>query len=182
MQVSDIDKATGLLSQKVKESPLGKKAIEKAMEIRKTAVGAIFADLTLQDKDGNSVRLSEHIGRDNRYVLLEFWASWCHPCRADIPHLKEIYKLYHSEGFDIISISMDNSKENWLKAVDEEQMPWLQVSDLKAFDGEISKLYNFMGIPFCVLISPDGIIVDRNMRGPFLIKKMRELYGDKFEE
>jgi thiol-disulfide isomerase/thioredoxin len=180
MTVSDIDKATGLLSQVVKDSPAGKKAIEAAMEIRKTAVGSTFADLMLQDRDGNEVRLSGHAGK-GRYVLLEFWASWCHPCRADIPHLKKAYELYHQDGFDIISISIDRVREDWLKAVDEEQMSWLQVFDMKAFDGETQKLYNFMGIPFCVFVDPDGIIIDRNMRGHYLVKKLSELYGNKFD-
>lgn len=88
--------------------------------------------------------------------------------------------MYHPAGFEVISISMDDSKEKWLKAVDEEKMKWLQVSDLKAFTGELSKLYNFNGIPTCVLVGPDGQIVTRNMRGSWMDKKLIELYGNKF--
>jgi thiol-disulfide isomerase/thioredoxin len=177
MPASDIDRVLNALSPKVKNTPSGKQAVEKAVQAQKTAVGSPYVDYTLQDKDGNTVRFSDHAGK-GRYVLLEFWASWCGPCRADIPHLKNIYELYHPEGFEIISISMDEKKENWLKAVADEQMPWLQVSDLTF--ANLSKLYNFRGIPFCVLVDPDGMIISRTMRGPWLVRKMMELYGNKF--
>lgn len=177
--VKEIDEVLASLSPALKSSVGGKSLIEKAAVIKKTAVGAKFVDFAFNDKDGNPVKLSDHIGK-GKYTLLEFWASWCGPCRADIPHLKEAYELYHPAGFEVISISMDDDKTKWLKAIDDEKMNWLQVSDLKAFAGDFSKIYNFNGIPTCVLVGPDGDIITRNMRGLWMDKKLIELYGNKF--
>lgn len=175
----EIDEVLSTLSTPLKSSDAGKSLIEKAAVIKKTAVGAKFADFAFHDKDGKPVKLSDHVGK-GKYTLLEFWASWCGPCRADIPHLKEAYALYHPAGFEVISISMDDDKEKWLKAISEEQMTWLQVSDLQAFKGDFSKIYNFNGIPTCVLVGPDGEIITRNMRGLWMDKKLIDLYGNKF--
>ncbi|WP_405291794.1 thioredoxin-like domain-containing protein [Algibacter sp. Ld11] len=145
----------------------------------KIAPGSQYIDLPFKDKDGNNTKLSNHVGK-GKYILLEFWASWCGPCRMDIPHLKDIYKLYSSENFDIISISMDSSHENWQKAINEEQMPWLQVSDGEDFNGDLARKYKIQGIPACFLIDPNGIIVTNNMRGSYMDKRLIEMYGNKF--
>lgn len=177
--VNDIDSILGSLSPEVMATDAGKQLTKKAIEVKKTATGAPFADFAFNDNKGNPVKFSEYLGK-GKYVLIDFWASWCGPCRADIPHLKDVYKLYHPAGFEVISVSMDDDKAKWLKAIDEEQMAWLQVSDLKAFSGQLSKLYNFNGIPTCVLVDPEGKIVTRNMRGSWMDKKLIELYGNKF--
>lgn len=150
-----------------------------ADRVKKTAVGSRYVDHTFQDLHGNTVKLSDYVGK-GKYVLLEFWASWCGPCKADIPHLKEVYELYHPEGFEVISISMDNDREKWKNEVERQQMSWLQVSDLKAFESDLAKIYNFEAIPACVLVGPDGVIADRNMRGSWMDRKLVELYGNKF--
>lgn len=179
LTAKEIDETLATLSPALKSSVGGKSLLEKVAVIKKTAVGSKFVDFAFNDKDGNPVKLSDHVGK-GKYTLLEFWASWCGPCRADIPHLKEAYELYHPAGFEVISISMDDDKNKWLKAINEENMTWLQVSDLKAFKGDFSKVYNFNGIPTCVLVGPDGEIITRNMRGLWMDKKLIELYGNKF--
>ena len=179
-KLKDLQQITSLLVQKLKNRELLKKVEEKSLQFQKSAVGSPFIDFDFNDHLGNPVKLSDHVGK-GKYVLLEFWASWCGPCRADLPHLKKVYDLYHPSGFEVISISMDDSKEKWLKAIEEEQMKWLQVSDLKAFKGDLSKLYNFSGIPTCILIGPDGKIVTRNMRGSWMDKRLIDMYGNKFE-
>lgn len=179
--VKEIDEIVAGFSPELINSKAGGSLKEKAEEVKKTAAGAKYADFSFNDEKGNPVKLSEHLGK-GKYVLLEFWASWCGPCRADIPHLKEVYEMYHPAGFEVVSVSMDDDQSKWLQAINEEKMTWLQVSDLKAFEGDLSKLYNFNGIPTCLLIDPDGNIVTRNMRGSWMDKKLIELYGNKFGE
>lgn len=177
----EIDALSKGFSRRMKASPLGTEILAEADRVAKCAVGATFTDFTLLDTEGNEVRLADHVGK-GRYVLLEFWASYCGPCRFDIPHLKEVYGLYHDDGFDIISISMDDGRNNWLKAVEESDMPWMQLSELKSFEGQIPKIYNFEYIPFGVLIGPDGKILQRNIRGPVLDKKIVDIFGNKFRQ
>lgn len=176
---NEIDSLLSYVDPNLLKTEQGLKVKQKIEKLRKSAVGAHYSDLSFQTVDGTPVRLSDYVAK-GKYVLLEFWASWCVPCRADIPHIKENYARYHPEGFEIISISMDSKKEDWLRAVKEEKMPWLQVSDLQAFKGEVSQKYNFSGIPTCVLIDPEGKIVSRNMRGSWMDKILIEIYGDKY--
>ncbi|MDR1415111.1 MAG: AhpC/TSA family protein [Odoribacteraceae bacterium] len=176
---SEIDDLLSSIPPAARESAAGQTLLARADEVKLTAIGAPFIDFLLRDQDGNPVKLSDHVAK-GRHVLLEFWASWCGPCRADIPHLKEVYELYHPEGFDVVSISMDSDEKAWKQAIHDEQMSWLQVSDLRAFEGDIAKKYNFSGIPFCVLLSPDGVIINRNMRGSWMDKNLITLYGNKF--
>ncbi|MGS0524402.1 TlpA family protein disulfide reductase [Zobellia nedashkovskayae] len=177
--VTNIDEILNGFSEKMKSSIAWKDLKVYSEKVKQSATGAKFIDFTFKDNEDNAIKLSDHLGK-GKYVLLEFWASWCGPCRLDIPHLKKVYELYHPEGFEIISVSMDSDKDNWIKAMEQEKMDWLQVSDLKAFDGELSKLYDFEGIPTCLLIDPEGNIVTRNMRGSWMDKRLIDMYGNKF--
>ncbi len=158
---------------------LTKKFLEDAASYKKIAVGSHFVDFTMKDTSGNTHALSEYIGK-GKYVLLECWASWCGPCRADIPHLKEIYELYHPQGFEIISLSLDDKKNNWTNAIDQEKMKWLQLSDLQAFKGGIPQTYHINGIPHCLLFDPQGNLVTENMRGSWMDKRLIAMYGNQF--
>ncbi len=176
-----LERLTDAFPAILKECALGKEVFAKVDTVKNCAVGAPFIDVDLYDRDGNAIKLSDYVGKGH-YTLVEFWASWCGPCRGEIPHLKHVYELYHPEGFDIVSISMDAKKEDWVKALDAEGMAWTQASDLKAFEGTLAKLYNFDGIPYCVLVSPEGKILHHNARGPWLDNFMIQFYGNKFEE
>ena len=175
----EIDTLLSNISEKLKDSQDGLYLIKDAAMVERTAIGSGYVDFSFLDKDNNNITLSDYLGK-GKYVLLEFWASWCGPCIKDLPHLKEIYKLYHPLNFEIIQISMDDNRVKWLRAVEDQQMEWLQVSDLKAFNGALSKLYNFDSIPTSILINPNGVIVTRNMRGSWMDKILIELYGNKF--
>lgn len=176
---AEIEQLMETLSPKMKVSPMGKEVLAKADIIKSTATGAHFADVELVDPQGAKHRLSEYLGKGN-YTLLEFWASWCGPCRGSIPHLKQVYGLYHPQGFDIVSVSMDDNLNNWKKALAEENMAWTQLACSDGF-GNVAKTYNFNGIPYCVLIGPDGEVLETNCRDARLDRQLVKHYGNKLE-
>ena len=179
LNLEQINALEAAMPAKMKKTALGKKTIIHADSVKMSVPGAMFYDCELQTPEGKTIRISDYCGK-GKYTLLEFWASWCGPCRADIPHLKEAYKAYHPQGFEMLSISMDNSKAAWLAAVKREAMNWPQGSTLKAFNDDISKVYNFNGIPFCILVGPDGKIVERNWRGSVMDAGLIDIYGNHF--
>lgn len=175
--LAEIEALEAAIPAKLKASASGKDVISNLQTIKKSVPGAMFFDTELKTPDGKTLRISDYCGK-GKYVLLEFWASWCGPCRADIPHIKDAYAHYHPQGFEIVSISMDNSEKAWKAAVEREQMNWPQGSDLKAFNSELAKVYNFNGIPFCILIGPDGKIVERNWRASAMDAGLIDIYGN----
>ena len=175
----DIDWMTQRFAAAKEKGFLVSKFLEDAPLTQKTAVGSSLVDFTMQDTSGNAHALSSYIGK-GKYVLLECWASWCHPCRADIPHLKEVYALYHPYGFEVISVSLDDKRASWTKAIDQEKMEWMQLSDMQAFGGVLPKTYRIRGIPDCLLFDPEGKLVTRNMRGSWMDNRLIEMYGNRF--
>lgn len=141
---------------------------------KSSMLGAQFTDFSAEDLQGNSVQL-DPIVKSNRYTLLQFWASWCGPCRKEIPMLKDLYKSYESKGLAIVSFSMDDSRSNWEKASTIENIPWPNISDLKAFSSPVAKLYPIMGIPANVIIDSSGKIVASNLIGKELEEKIQTL-------
>jgi len=179
LNLEQINSLESSMPAKLKKTALGKKTISRVDSVKMSVPGAMFYDHELQTPEGKTIRISDYCGK-GKYTLLEFWASWCGPCRADIPHLKEAYKYYHPQGFEMLSISMDDKKAAWLAAVKREAMDWPQGSTLKAFNDDLSKVYNFNGIPFCILVGPDGKIVERNWRGSLMDAGLIDIYGNHF--
>lgn len=136
--------------------------------------GAAIHDFTAPDIDGKEFRLSQ-VFQQQKYVLVEFWASWCGPCRAEIPNLKQAYQGYHDKGFEIVSFSLDDKMAAWRKASDEEKLPWVNTCDLKAFGSPIIKMFGVLGVPANYLVDRNGTIVDMNLRGKALEQKLGEL-------
>lgn len=122
--------------------------------------------------EGKSIKLSDHFGK---YLLLDFWASWCGPCRRENPNLVKAYQKYHDKGFEIFAVSLDKNKEAWLKGIKDDNLSWTHVSDLAFWNSAAAKLYGVRAIPANVLIDPNGVIVGRNLRGEDLDKKLEEL-------
>ena len=138
--------------------------------------GAELIDFELTDEVGAKHRLSEYIG-NGHYVLVDFWASWCGPCRQEMPNVLAAYERFHERGFDILGLSFDNNREAWLKAIADLGMTWPQLSDLKGWKSLAAQMYDVRAIPFTLLFDPEGKVVDANLRGEALTKKLEELIG-----
>lgn len=139
-----------------------------------TAVGKPFKDFEMADVEGTMHTLSEYIAA-NEVTLIDFWASWCGPCRAEMPAVKEAYAAYKSKGFGIIGISLDNSKDAWVKAIADLNIEWPQLSDLQGWNCAGAKLYGVNSIPATVLVAKDGTILARNLRGDAIQEKLAEI-------
>lgn len=137
------------------------------------ALGNKYIDIDVENPDGKSVKLASLIP-SGKYVLLDFWASWCGPCRAEIPHLVKVNKQY--KDFAIISISVDEKREEWLKALKEENMSWTQARIADGIMGNTVKKYNITAVPTCIVLDPEGRFYKVNMRGPALDKFLKETY------
>jgi peroxiredoxin len=137
-----------------------------------TGIGRPAPAFTQPDTKGNPVALSSFTGR---YVLVDFWASWCSPCREENPNLLHAWRKYHSKGFTVLGVSLDDKKKDWLEAVGKDGLPWTQVSDLKGWKNEAAKLYGIEGIPMNYLLDKNGKIVGKELRGDDLEKKLHEI-------
>ena len=136
--------------------------------------GASFTDISMKNLNGETVKLSDWVGR-GQYVLVDFWASWCGPCRQEMPFVKEAYATYHPKGFEIVGVSLDNKQEAWQKGVTDLGITWPQMSDLKGWQCEAAKIYNIRSIPATILFDPEGKVVATNLRGEALAKKLEKL-------
>ena len=139
-----------------------------------TAVGKQFKDFEMADVEGAMHSLSEYIAA-NEVTLIDFWASWCGPCRAEMPAVKAAYAAYKDKGFGIIGVSLDNNKEAWVKAIADLGIEWPQLSDLQGWNCAGAKLYGVNSIPATVLVNKEGVIVARNIRGEAIQEKLAEI-------
>lgn len=140
--------------------------------LKKVEIGQPAPDFTMNDAEGKPVTLSSLYGK---YLLIDFWASWCNPCRQENPNVVATYKEYHPKGFNIIGVSFDRDKESWLKAIKDDKLNWTQVSDLQFWNNAAGKLYGIQSIPSNVLLDPKGVIIAKNLRGEDLKNKLKEL-------
>ena len=143
-------------------------------QMKATAVGQKFTDFEMQTPEGEKVKLSDYVGK-GKVVLVDFWASWCGPCRREMPNLVDLYAKYKNKNFEIVGVSLDQSGEAWKNAIKQLNISWPQMSDLKYWDCEGAKLYAVSSIPHTVLIDKDGTILARGLAGEALQEKLAEV-------
>ena len=147
---------------------------EYILQLKRVAVGQPYLDFTQETPEGTLLSLSELVGK-SKLLLVDFWASWCGPCRGENPNVVAVYKEYHEKGFDVLGVSLDMKKENWIKAIEDDGLIWHNVSDLKYWNNEAAQDYAVSSIPSNVLIDENGTIIAKNLRGEDLRKKVEEL-------
>lgn len=143
-------------------------------EMRPTAVGQMAPEINLPTPEGDAVKLSSLRGN---YVLIDFWAAWCKPCRMENPNVVRMYEKYNDKGFEIYGVSLDRKKEDWVKAIADDGLTWTQVSDLQYFNSAAAATYKIQAIPATILLDKEGRIIAKNLRGKQLEDKLAELFG-----
>jgi peroxiredoxin len=148
--------------------------IEKVDKLKKLAVGQPAPEIALPNPEGQVVKLSSLRGQ---YVLVDFWAKWCGPCRKENPNVVKAFKRFKDKGFTVYGVSLDRNKEDWVQAIAQDGLTWTHVSDLKYFQSEAARTYDINGIPYSLLLDKEGKIIAKNLRGPALEAKLEEVLG-----
>lgn len=170
--VTDLEEALSYLDKSMQNTKFVKLATKRVNEVHGTTVGYPANNFSQTTADGKLVSLSDFKGK---YVLIDFWASWCRPCRMENPNVVAAYNRFKDKGFTVLGVSMDSNRDPWLAAIQQDGLSWTQVSDLKGWGNEVGKMYGVTGIPQNYLIDKDGKIVAKDLRGAALDEKLAEI-------
>jgi peroxiredoxin len=177
MNAQEIEESIAALDTNVAKVPVIQELKIRAAALKAVSVGQKAPDFTLNDVDGNPVSLSSKIG--SKLLLVDFWAAWCGPCRQENPNVVKVYKEFNTKGFDVFGVSLDQSKDDWVKAIADDKLTWTHVSDLQYWNNAAAKLYAVNSIPANFLLDETGTIIARNLREEDLYNKVKEILGSK---
>ena len=174
-KIDEYDELYKSLSETVRKGKFGKLAEDKIAVMKGATVGYSAISFTLPDVNGRPVSLGSYKGK---VVLVDFWASWCGPCRGENPAVVAAYQKYKGKGFDVLGVSLDQNKEKWVQAIEKDNLTWTHVSDLKGWQNEVAKKYGVTSIPFNVLVDKDGKIIAKALRGAALEAELAKIFGE----
>jgi peroxiredoxin len=178
LEALEIETLINALDTAVANIPISKDLKARVAVMKTVAIGQKAPDFILNDVNSKPLSLSSKIGK-SKLLLIDFWASWCGPCRQENPNVVKIYKEYNKKGFDVFGVSLDENKEDWVKAIADDKLTWTQVSDLQYWNNAAAKLYAVRAIPANFLLDKTGTIIGRNLRGDDLTNKVKEVLGGK---
>src|SRR5690606_21997134 len=156
----------------------GKKIGESLSNLSSVEIGNKAPEFTAPNPEGEQIALKDVLGK---VTLIDFWASWCKPCRVENPNIVSVYEKYHDKGFNAIGVSLDrqDQKDKWIQAIADDRLSWPQVSNLQFWQDPVAKQYGIQAIPAAFLLDENGVIVARNLRGEALGQKVAELLGEE---
>lgn len=168
-----LDSLVAELDKKYPETKMIIQLKQQLDEMRALSMGQIAPEISLPNPEGQMVNLSDFRGK---YVMIDFWAGWCKPCREENPNVVRLYNEYKDQGFEVFGVSLDRTREAWVDAIFEDELTWVQVSDLKYFNSAAAEIYQINAIPATYLIDPEGKIIGKDLRGPSLESKLKEIF------
>ena len=179
LEADEMESLLGKIDTTLNKVQIIKNLQERLIALKSVTTGQKAPDFTLNDADGNPVSLYSKLGGDTKLLLVDFWAAWCGPCRQENPNVVKVWKEFNEKGFDVFGVSLDRNKEDWLKAISDDNLTWTHVSDLKYWDCAPAKLYAVSAIPSNFLLDGEGTIVGHNLRGEALGEKVKEILDTK---
>ncbi len=172
--IEELEELVSYLDKDFLNTKFGKLAQQKIMQANGNKIGKKIMEFAQNDADGKSININDFKGK---YVLIDFWASWCGPCRMENPNVVAAYNKFKDKGFTVLGISLDQNKMAWVKAVEKDGLTWTHVSDLKGWNNEVAQKFGITSIPQNILVDKDGVILAKNLRGEALEQKLAEIFG-----